>query len=510
MPYIKVSPSALNNMSETLRNSSSKVGRIDDDFSSVARKLDWDVRSASDIQRRMDRIIDALEDHARMLGDMRSFIDEAKRKYEAAQKEDGKLQKHYLSKVDKAIIALDESMMTEAEKLAEREKTADIARWTTAIGCTVIMIAAGIVLGPVSPALILFGIGTGAITAAVNNISDQYVEDGTVDDWNSIGTDAVIGGVVGGVSSAIGVGVGNATQIGGKAATSLISKNSASHAFFQNSFVRIGSQAVVGGFAETAEGFGKDFYGTLIETGGDLEAAVDEATDFKRRGLDLAMGAVIGGGSEALKIAKQSHIDKLHSADVQDAKKKAQEAVDNAASNYNKNSVGVVEAEHRAGLKNIRQARNGAADFGESDYILRNDAGEAASFRIKAVDNEAAEKDAIKIQLEKGGFNIDLDDQTYTIHRMADFDVNTEEFTVQIVETQAKKAFDRARGPYASAQMQYRIMHGGGYGKEVNRAAAAYVEPKVPERKDSIDLPSFVEDFADGVNTFIDMSNAVT
>ena len=101
MPYIKVSPSALSSMSETLRNSSSKVGRIESDFSGVARKLDWDVRSASDIQRRMDRIIDALENHASMLGDMRSFIGEAKRKYEAAQKEDAKLQKKYLKAINK-------------------------------------------------------------------------------------------------------------------------------------------------------------------------------------------------------------------------------------------------------------------------------------------------------------------------------------------------------------------------------------------------------------------------
>lgn len=81
MPYIKVSPSALSSMSETLRNSSSKVGRIESDFSGVVRMLDWDVRSASDIQRRMDRIDSDLDDESRRLNNMCNFLTLAKRKY---------------------------------------------------------------------------------------------------------------------------------------------------------------------------------------------------------------------------------------------------------------------------------------------------------------------------------------------------------------------------------------------------------------------------------------------
>ncbi len=83
MPYIKVSPSALSSMSETFRNSSSKVGRIESDFSSVAGKLDWDVRSASDIQRRMDRINSNLDDVSRRLNNMYNFLTLAKRKYDS-------------------------------------------------------------------------------------------------------------------------------------------------------------------------------------------------------------------------------------------------------------------------------------------------------------------------------------------------------------------------------------------------------------------------------------------
>lgn len=88
MPYIKVSPTALSSMSETLRLSSSKVGRIESDFSGIAQKLDWDVRSASDIQRRMDRINDELDSHARMLEKMQIFVGNAKSKYESVQGKD--------------------------------------------------------------------------------------------------------------------------------------------------------------------------------------------------------------------------------------------------------------------------------------------------------------------------------------------------------------------------------------------------------------------------------------
>lgn len=85
MPYIKVNPSALSSMSEMLWSSSSRVSRIGGDFSSAARRLDWDVRSASGIQRRIDRINSALEEQARMLEKMRSFIGDARSKYASVQ-----------------------------------------------------------------------------------------------------------------------------------------------------------------------------------------------------------------------------------------------------------------------------------------------------------------------------------------------------------------------------------------------------------------------------------------
>ena len=85
MPYIRVSPSALSSMSETLRNSSSKVGRIENDFSAIAGKLDWDVRAASDIQRRLNQITGELEDQTRRLDKMYVFIGNAQQKYSKVQ-----------------------------------------------------------------------------------------------------------------------------------------------------------------------------------------------------------------------------------------------------------------------------------------------------------------------------------------------------------------------------------------------------------------------------------------
>ena len=87
MPYIKVDPNALIGMAETLQSVSRKVGRIESSFYSTASRLDWDVKSASDIRGRINRIDGELEDQAQMLSKMQTFISNAKSKYESVQDE---------------------------------------------------------------------------------------------------------------------------------------------------------------------------------------------------------------------------------------------------------------------------------------------------------------------------------------------------------------------------------------------------------------------------------------
>lgn len=81
MPYIKVNPSALASISETLRKNSTKVGQIESDFSRIANRLDWDVRSASDIQKRMTEISRTLDTQANRLQKMQAFIVDSMGKY---------------------------------------------------------------------------------------------------------------------------------------------------------------------------------------------------------------------------------------------------------------------------------------------------------------------------------------------------------------------------------------------------------------------------------------------
>lgn len=473
MPYIKVSPSALSSMSETLRNSSSKVGQIESDFSGVARKLDWDVRSASDIQRRMDRIIDVLEDYADLLGDMRSFIDGAKRKYEAAQKEDTKLQKLYLSKVDKAVVALDKSMMTEAEKIEERQKVANIWNWAVTIGCVVgsiaIIAATGGMAAPaVFGVMVATSTVTGMLTSATNNLTSQYVEDGFADgvDLHSLGTEVAVGtvsGLIGGVISG-GMGAG-ASMLTAKATSSALASS--------NSAVRIITAAGINAGAEVVEGGLRDGAVTYIESGGDFEAAKDAALDEDWK-TNAAIGAVVGGGSELLKTVRQSEIDR-------------------ATSNHNKqNAVSVEEAKKKlvdvSGIDAIEEGKNGAADFSKSKYILRNKNGEAASIKIKMTGDEAADRTAIMQELQNRGFDITSIGKKgkYRLHYMSDLDVDTKECTVQIVKKSSEmKAFTRAHGSISSAKAQYRQNFGTSYDKGA---------------KPDADLAHFVEAFADGLD----------
>lgn len=501
MPYIKVSPNALSSMSETLRNSSSKVGQIEGDFSGVARKLDWDVRSASDIQRRMDRIIDELEEQAKLLGKMRIFIAEtAIKKYAAAQKQDTKLKKLYLDKVSEAIVDLDKSMMTEAEKIEERQKAANIWNLAVTIGCAVgsiaIIAATGGMAAPaVFGVMVATSTVTGMLTSATNNLTSQYVEDGFADgiDMHSLGTEVAVGtvsGLIGGVISG-GIGAG-ANLLTAKATSSALASS--------NSAFRIITAAGINAGAEVVEGGVRDGAVTYINSGGDFEAAKDEALDDDWK-MNAAFGAIVGGGSEILKTVRQHEITKLHDANIQEAQKKAQAYADEAVSNFNKKKIGIVEAQHSAGLKNIKQAKNGAADYSDSDYILRNDAGEVASFKTKMLNDSVAEEQAIKAQLKSAGFK-DFDDAKHAMHYMADYDVATGECTVQVVERNAKGAFDKARGPQGSGKMQYRILHGGGYGKSVDGQSAVYVKPGVPRMKDDVEnLTSFIDAYADALGS---------
>lgn len=447
MPYIKVSPSALSSMSETLRNSSSKVGRIESDFSGVARKLDWDVRSASDIQRRMDRIIDALENHASMLGDMRSFIGEAKRKYEAAQKEDAKLQKKYLKAINKVSASAKTTELTEAEELERRKRIASIWNWVVVGACVVGSIAVAVGTGGAAIPLIAMSTAAGAATAATRNLTDQYVEDGFEDgiDGASLGKDVAIGTFTGLASGVMGMGVSSYV-------TSHISSNVLVNSMLHSTSAaqRIGTSVVIGSVSEISSGIVVRGTTEMIQTG-DVEAAVEKATDIKQVILDGVIGGTGAGVQEFTSI------------------KKAQSAADAAAQKYNTSQKSTPLADgERAGLVNLKETPNGGVDFSESDYILRNSAGEPIQVKIKATGSRAKDYAAAEAVLREQGIDVDFasmrtgSDKTHVWHHLDDYNAFTNETTLQFVEVNAHEAINN----HAGSAKQFQMVHGYGYSKK--------------------------------------------
>lgn len=83
MPYIKVNANKLSSFQETLNGIQTKVRRINSDFSSIGSSLDWDVKSSSNINQRINNIKKDLNSEVRSVQNMSSFLAKARSKYVA-------------------------------------------------------------------------------------------------------------------------------------------------------------------------------------------------------------------------------------------------------------------------------------------------------------------------------------------------------------------------------------------------------------------------------------------
>ena len=113
--------------------------------------------------------------------------------------------------------------MIEQEEIDEREKEAATIGLITDIVCTVAVVAATAVAGPVG-AVVVGGIA-GAARSAIHEGLDQYVATGAgwgELDWGRIGIKALVGGVTGAATSAIGVGAGQLTNLAGGIASPIL------------------------------------------------------------------------------------------------------------------------------------------------------------------------------------------------------------------------------------------------------------------------------------------------
>lgn len=357
------------------------------------------------------------------------------------------------SAIDTAIENENQRVTDLQREYEERQEKATIIKWIVTGVCIVGSIAAIAATGGAATPLVVGAVSavSGSVMAGANNLADQYVEHGNLIensdkiDWGSFGKDVVVAGVAGFATGAIGAGVGGAitSKLGSTAIGNTLLHSS-------SGIVRVGTGAVIGSASEVTSGVVTRGIGAFITTGGDFKEALDEAVDVKNVVLDAAIGGV-GGGINQYTSTKQ-----------------AQKAADDCASAYNSKHNPLKDGE-AYGLKNLKQTPNGGVDFSDSDYILRTETGDPIQVKIKATGDRAKDyKQAERILKDKYGIDIDFksmrtgSDKTHVWHHMDDYNVATNETTMQFIDIDAHKAIRT----HAGSAKQYYVANGTGYKHE--------------------------------------------
>lgn len=355
---------------------------------------------------------------------------------------------------------LDEAIENENQRVSdlqkeyeEREKKATVIKWIVTGVCIVGSIVAIAATGGAATPLVVGAVSavSGAVMAGANNLADQYVQHGNLIensdkiDWGSFGKDVVVAGVAGFATGAIGAGVGGAitSKLGSTAIGNTLLHSS-------SNIVRVGTGAAIGSVAEVGSGIVTRGVGTYITSGGDIKEAFEESFDVKNIALDAAIGGIGGGINEYT------------------STKEAQKAVDDYASSYNEKHNPIKDGE-AYGLENLKKTKNGGVDFSDSEYILRTENGEPIQIKIKSTGDRAKDYKLAE-QMLKEEYGIDIDfksmrtgrDKTHVWHHMDDYDVATNETTMQFIEIDVHKAIKT----HAGSAKQYHIANGKGYGKD--------------------------------------------
>ncbi len=343
-----------------------------------------------------------------------------------------------------------EALLKEYE---ERQKKATAVKWIVTGVCVIGSIVAIAATGGAATPLVVGAVSaaSGAIMAGANNLADQYVQHGNLIenadkiDWGSFGKETVLAGVAGFATGAIGAGVGGAI-------TSKLSSTAIGNTLLHSgsNFVRIGTAATIGSVSEMGSGIVTRGVGTFITTEGNLGKALDDALDMKNIAFDAALGGAGGAINEYT------------------TTKEAQKAADDFASSYNQKHNPLKDGEDY-GLENLKQTANGGVDFSDSDYILRTEAGEPIQVKIKATGDRSKDYKLAE-QILKDDYGIDIDfksmrtgsDKTHVWHHLDDYNVATNETTMQFIEVDAHKAIKT----HAGSAKQYHIANGTGYGKD--------------------------------------------
>lgn len=85
MPYIKVNTNKISRYSNDINSVYARVNRIKSEFASIGYSLDWDIKSASGINSRIKTIENELSAEHSGLSRMRSFLNNARQKYDSTE-----------------------------------------------------------------------------------------------------------------------------------------------------------------------------------------------------------------------------------------------------------------------------------------------------------------------------------------------------------------------------------------------------------------------------------------
>ena len=186
----------------------------------------------------------------------------------------------------------------------ERQKKATIINWVGTGVCIRGSIAAIAATGGAATPLVVAGISaaSSAVIAGTHNVTGQYVQNGSLSnlDLKSLGKDVVVGAATGFVTGYLGATVSGAITSGlGNTAIGSTLLNSS------NVAVRIGTGAVIGSVSQVGSGIVSRGAGTLVSTGGDIDAALDSAFNTENIITDVVIGGVTGGYQAGKNVPKQ-------------------------------------------------------------------------------------------------------------------------------------------------------------------------------------------------------------
>jgi len=204
-------------------------------------------------------------------------------------------------RIERAQQAANELVEQLQEEYEERQRKAGIVKFLVGAACVVASVAvtvatAGMAAPVIAAATIATGVVTGAASAGIGSIMDQQI--GTLAgpgkiDWGRAALDSAVGGVIGGVTSAIGLKFDAVSQgIKGSGA------------------LDVTKRILIGGAKKTAQGFATDtIQGTYdaAMSGGSVIEGMTSGFDLRKRVADFGSGCASTGVKEGMKAIEKKN-----------------------------------------------------------------------------------------------------------------------------------------------------------------------------------------------------------